>query len=1157
MSTKKLLGTHEVPAGSDLKLSFDDATAAPADSNSIPNYKFIVLDEDNVMVSLVHNTAFIETGDIVDDQITAAKLADTAVTAGSYGDVFEIPTFTVDAQGRLTAAGVATPRAATTSALGVASFDSAEFDVASGAVSIKDLGVLNDHLAGSIANAKLSNSTISVAADSGTTNAVDLGDTLTIGGGTGLTSTVSGDSISLALDDTAVSAGSYGSAAVSDFTIPRFTVDAQGRITAASEAVIQDASNSAKGVASFSSNDFDVASGAVSLKAGSVEFADLAGAAVQLSSESFSDDDVSLMTSAAILDKIEEKITEQDLDFAGDSGTGAVDLDSQSLTIAGTANEIETAASGQTITIGLPNDVTIGNNLNVGNDVIISGDLTVNGAQFEVQGTTVQYSDGLLEIGMEENASGGVQAPSGASTKDLGLVGHISVASAGSSSTQALSTSAISSFDSGYLSGYNDGVQLASGHGITANSGDVIIFGAESEGSSSTYASSVVSSFPDGYIGEYKSVSFASSHGITASSGDIIQFRSYGEGSDQGTSGLDLSSDYVDAYRSTLYFSSGHSYSFSSGAYVYYKAAGTYNSLFVYRLNGSVGSSTTSVSATAVAEFSDVDSNLTYIDNGLLSNSNYTVTFGQFNVTLVGFELSSPITSSTTSISFSGVDSDYTAPSNSSYINSSDLDDVKIIPINTTLVAFTLGGAITSSTTALGGSSGVSWTWNSTESSGSQSDYINQVSDLVSVVRKYTSYTYTPKKTAFFWDQSDSQFKMASDVSESSGVLTVSSLADLQISDLAAVDANLSGLFKMADNTAGKMLIGDGTSYEEVAMSGDATLASDGALSIGADKVTAAMINPDVAGSGMSQAADGSLEVSLGAIDAEVAVLLNDEFIMLDASASNATRRESLADLVGLMPGDGLQQDSTSKQLEVIVDDSSIEIDASNGLQLKDLGVATAKLAASAVTEAKIADNSVSLAKMAGLTAGNFILGDANGDPAAVSMSGDASMDSSGAVTLSNNSVGTVQIEDDAVTLAKLANGSAAGQMMGWTGNGWALVHPCKFVEFTVDYDSNGDATLASGGPSAVTQQSDGLFVVNLLSLFGLSYSSTLPDTFMGQVFMYDGSSTQELAGTNMQIVNDSSSSSIGAKFDLDGAGTASGQKIRIGLMHCGAAVVS
>ena len=56
-----------------------------------------------------------------------------------------------------------------------------------------------------------------------------------------------------------------------------------------------------------------------------------------------------------------------DLDGAGDSGTFTVDLDTQSLTIAGTTNEIETVASGQTLTIGLPNAVTISGTLTAGN----------------------------------------------------------------------------------------------------------------------------------------------------------------------------------------------------------------------------------------------------------------------------------------------------------------------------------------------------------------------------------------------------------------------------------------------------------------------------------------------------------------------------------------------------------------------------------------------------------------------------------------------------------------------------------------------------------------------------------------------------------------------------------------------------------------------
>jgi hypothetical protein len=66
-----------------------------------------------------------------------------------------------------------------------------------------------------------------VAGDSGTSQTISGGNTLTISGGTGLSSVASAtDVITLNLDDTAVTAASY--------TYASITVDAQGRITAAS-----------------------------------------------------------------------------------------------------------------------------------------------------------------------------------------------------------------------------------------------------------------------------------------------------------------------------------------------------------------------------------------------------------------------------------------------------------------------------------------------------------------------------------------------------------------------------------------------------------------------------------------------------------------------------------------------------------------------------------------------------------------------------------------------------------------------------------------------------------------------------------------------------------------------------------------------------------
>ena len=156
--------------------------------------------------------------------------------------------------------------------------------------------------------------------------------------------------------------------------------------------LVHDGSDSFDNVALSGDVTMDSA-GAVTIAAGAVEFSMLAGAAVQLSSESFSDDDTSIMTSAAINDRIEALITAEDLDIAGDSGTGAVDLNSQSLTVQGTANEIETSVSGQTVTVGLPNNVTIGGN------ATISGNLTVSGTTTTVDSTTVSIADPVFEIG--------------------------------------------------------------------------------------------------------------------------------------------------------------------------------------------------------------------------------------------------------------------------------------------------------------------------------------------------------------------------------------------------------------------------------------------------------------------------------------------------------------------------------------------------------------------------------------------------------------------------------------------------------------------------------------------------------------------------------------------------------------------------------------
>ena len=71
---------------------------------------------------------------------------------------------------------------------------------------------------------------LAIAADGAFTGSVDLDtQTLAFTGGTGITTTGLGQTITFNLDNTAVSAGSYGSAN----SVSTFTVDAQGRLTAA------------------------------------------------------------------------------------------------------------------------------------------------------------------------------------------------------------------------------------------------------------------------------------------------------------------------------------------------------------------------------------------------------------------------------------------------------------------------------------------------------------------------------------------------------------------------------------------------------------------------------------------------------------------------------------------------------------------------------------------------------------------------------------------------------------------------------------------------------------------------------------------------------------------------------------------------------------
>ena len=301
----------------------------------------------------------------VDTQLTAEDL-DTAGNSGTGSVDLDSQSLTVSGDGTIlssTASGQGITFSiadASTSAKGAASFSSDNFSVSSGAVTIKDSGVSNDELAGSIANAKLANSSITVS-DGSSSTAIALGGTATFAAGEGI--------------DVGESSG---------------TVTFSG----------EDASTSNKGVASFSSDNFSVTSGAVTIKDSGVSNDELAGsiANAKLANSSITVTDGSSSTATAL------------------GGT---------ITFSGTSNEVEVAESSGTITIGLPSSITVNVTGNVtGNVSGSSGSTTGNAATataLETARTIGGVSfDGTGNIDLPGVNTAGNQNTSGSSASTTG-----------------------------------------------------------------------------------------------------------------------------------------------------------------------------------------------------------------------------------------------------------------------------------------------------------------------------------------------------------------------------------------------------------------------------------------------------------------------------------------------------------------------------------------------------------------------------------------------------------------------------------------------------------------------------------------------------------------------------------------------------------------